>query len=138
MNTYLIHLYIATDRCLPPAFVFFVRAKYKHKSNIVIVTNLCVLGLVKTPCKKVRLRRENVQRQEGSVDCGLFALANLVEVLRGGDPRRARFCQKDMRMHLFRCISEQRWEPFPKQAQPVTRIDTADRFKSFTVSYRKT
>ena len=76
----------------------------------------CVLGLVKTPCKKVRLRRENVQRQEGSVDCGLFALANLVEVLHGGDPRRARFYQKDMRMHLFRCISEQRWEPFPKQA----------------------
>ena len=74
-----------------------------------------------------------MQRQEGGDDCGLFALANLVEVLDGGDPRKCRFDQRKMRMHLFKCLSEEKWERFPKQPQPVPRVDTADRFKSFSV-----
>lgn len=88
---------------------------------------------MKTPSKKVRLRRENVQRQEGGVDCGLFAIANLVEVLNGGDPRKIRMDQQKMRMHFFKCLSNQKWESFPKQSRPVPRVDTADRHKSFSV-----
>lgn len=91
-------------------------------------------GMVKTPCAKIRLCRESVQKQNGATDCGVFALANLVEVLCGGDPRKAKFDQKRMREHLFKCLSQQIWELFPKQAEAVQKVHDNDRFKSFSVS----
>ena len=90
---------------------------------------------MKTPCRKVCLRLENVQRQKGATDCGLFAVANLVEVLTGGDPRKARFDQGKMRDHLFWCLVEQKFTPFPKQCKDVQRIATRDRIRSFPVCW---
>lgn len=76
-----------------------------------------------------------MQRQSGGNDCGVFALANLVEVLCGGDPRKARFNQGTMREHLFKCLSMQKWEMFPKQETTVQRVQDKDKTRSIAVSH---
>ena len=73
-------------------------------------------GLVKTLCRKIRLRRENVKRQECGHGCGLFPLANLVEVLDGGDLRKCIFDKQKMRKHLFNASVEN----IPKAAPDST------------------
>ena len=93
------------------------------------------LGIVKTPSKKVYLRLEPVQQQVGGADCGVFAIANLVEVLCGKDPRQAQFNQDRMREHLFRCISLQAFTPFPKTEKLAPTKVTRDHMRSFRVSF---
>lgn len=37
---------------------------------------------------QLEIKYEGVQRQLGGSDCGLFAIANVVEVLSGGNPSK--------------------------------------------------
>lgn len=67
-----------------------------------------------------------MQRQKGGDDCGLFALANLVEVMHGQDPRKARYDKSKMRAHVYSCLTMQRWEAFPKHAVSVQRVQEKD------------
>lgn len=79
-----------------------------------------VLGLSKTPYDQLTLRVESVQKQEGTSDCGVFAIAFLVDVLLGGNPDTTRLCQALMREHLYKCLSNQKWEAFPTQdSEPI-------------------
>ena len=56
----------------------------------------------------------NCQQQDGSTDCGLFAIANAVEVAAGNDPEKVIFDQTAMRPHLMSCLESEKLEPFPK------------------------
>ena len=55
-----------------------------------------------------------VQKQGNSHDCGLHAVANLVEVLFGGDPQESSYGQLSMRQHLHDCLAQGRFSVFPK------------------------
>lgn len=39
----------------------------------------------------LELKYEGVQTQQGGSDCGVFAIANIVEVLSGGNPSKVNF-----------------------------------------------
>lgn len=78
-----------------------------------------VIGLERSPSDKVVINVEAVQRQEGGIDCGLFAIANLVECLNSADPRKARYNQKKMRGHLITCLRSKQLSVFPKVEAPV-------------------
>jgi hypothetical protein len=56
----------------------------------------------------------NCQKQEGGTDCGLFAIANAVEVVAGKNPENVIFDQTAMRQHLKSCFEIGKLEPFPK------------------------
>ena len=65
-----------------------------------------------------------VQQQNGGSDCGLFAIAFLVEVVSGGDVATAVFRQAQMRRHLAKCIRFKEFTTFPKnnyKGKKVTR-----------------
>ena len=47
-----------------------------------------------------------VHQQEGSEDCGVFAIAFAVELVFGGDPRAVIQRQESMRSHLESYLSE--------------------------------
>ena len=47
-----------------------------------------------------------VHQQEGSEDCGVFAIAYAVELAFGGDPRAVIYRQESMRSHLESCLCE--------------------------------
>ena len=55
-----------------------------------------------------------VQQQIGGSDCGVFAVAYLIELLHGHDPSKSRFIQKQMRNHMLQCSQSECWKPFPK------------------------
>ena len=67
-----------------------------HLDTLVFIhffkTTICTLvlpaGLHKTLAPHLRLRWESVQRQDGANDCGLFAIAFLVETLFGFNPAK--------------------------------------------------
>ena len=54
-----------------------------------------------------------VQKQEGIVDCGLFAVAFATCLACGHDPSNYRFNQNEMRSHLFTCLQQQHLTEFP-------------------------
>ena len=73
--------------------------------------------LMKTPTASA-LR---VQQQQGTVDCGLFAIAYAVSLAHGKDPAKTKFCQKSMRSFYVNCI---RKEQIEKSVARVARPDT--------------
>ena len=62
----------------------------------------------------LKVLKLSVQQQNGMLDCGLFAIANAVEVCYGKNPESTIYKQKEMRQHLFRCFNEGLLSPFPK------------------------
>ena len=58
-------------------------------------------------------RLMKTQRQEGSNDCGLFAIANAIEIAGVNDPVDVVFEQAVMRNHLISCFESENLEPFP-------------------------
>ena len=54
------------------------------------------------------------QKQVGGKDCGLFTIANALEVLGGNDVSQVIFDQSKMRKHLISCFENGKISPFPK------------------------
>ena len=52
--------------------------------------------------------------QEGSKDCGLFAIAYAVELVFSSDPSIQIYDQSQMRQHLVSCFENRLLSPFPK------------------------
>ena len=57
---------------------------------------------------------QSMQRQQGSDDCGLFAIAVAVDLAHDIDPGRATYRQPLMRLHLVKCFDRQVILPFPR------------------------
>ena len=55
-----------------------------------------------------------VHQQEGSEDCGVFAIAYAVELAFGCDPRAVIYRQESMSSHLESCLCEGKLSPFPR------------------------
>ena len=79
--------------------------------------------LMKTP--KVMVVR--VQQQQGTVDCGLFAIAYAVCLVNGKDPAKIKFNQQGMRAFYVDSIKKRRLDMFPTQKHIacVARPDTS-------------
>lgn len=61
----------------------------------------------------------DVQRQSGSCDCGLYAIAFGTAVAFADDPTNCLFDQVMMRSHLYSCLEAGRMKMFPhKKIQP--------------------
>ena len=57
--------------------------------------------------------RRPVQQQDGGIDCGLFAIANVYHAARGDVVEMMCFDQSAMRKHLAQCFERQQFSPFP-------------------------
>ena len=86
----------------------------------------------------------NVQQQNGSNDCGLFAIANTVSLCLRNDPHLLRYNQKQMRNHLYNCLERRSIMPFPVQVIPsrancqrVSTTLTVTVYCTCTVLHRK-
>ena len=61
--------------------------------------------------KKMLIKLPETQKQDNSIDCGLFSLANAVE-FKGGT--HIKFEQKYTREHLVHCLEKGNFSAFPK------------------------
>ena len=53
-----------------------------------------------------------VQMQDGSAECGIFAVAFAVTLASGGQPGACSYHQADMRLHLANCLEKNALTPF--------------------------
>ena len=81
----------------------------------------------------------SVQTQEGSSDCGLFAIAFAVEIAFHGvqNAISATFKQDHMRAHLEKCIAGEYFDPFPKTESPSERIYGKEVVMEISASLKK-
>lgn len=107
---------------------WIVASNLQRKDNIVemydsIYTSVSVKtqNLVKNifqpfpSSKNPRLQLVKTQKQVGTQDCGLFAIAMATAILNGHDTKTVRFRQQSMRDHLARCYEEQSLTLFPTE-----------------------
>ena len=65
--------------------------------------------------------------QEGTYDCGLFAVAYATSAAHGQDPAKCTYDQKQIRQHLYRCLCNGKITPFPlKSSSSSSRVITSD------------
>lgn len=55
--------------------------------------------------------------QNGSSDCGLYAIAFATAIAFGDDPGLCLFDQEKMRQHLYHCLEAGRLDPFPHRSR---------------------
>ena len=72
-----------------------------------------IAGMMQYHKSELVIQIMNVQRQRGSSDCGVFALALITAICFGLDPVSMFFDQKEMRKHLLKSIVTQEITPFP-------------------------
>jgi hypothetical protein len=65
---------------------------------------------------KLLIKLPETQKQDNSIDCGLFSLANAVEFCQSGfkGGTHIKFEQKYMREHLVHCLEKGNFSAFPK------------------------
>ena len=68
--------------------------------------------------KAVTIVVKTLQKQKGSRDCGLFAIAVMASLAHSEDPCSVTYDQSKMRKHLLECFSSKLIMPFPKSAVP--------------------
>ena len=80
-----------------------------------------------SPAERITLRMVNMQRQNGGVDCGLFAVSTAVSLCHGEDPAAHVKEQSQMREHFICCLESRDMVVFPDSDKPVR---TKQRIKS--------
>ena len=85
--------------------------------NLATVLQICKIYSAPPNHTTLKMRKLPVQQQNGTLDCGLFAVAYAVEVCMGNSPAAVSFDQKQMRSHLYTCLLDGVMSPFPKMSQ---------------------
>ena len=87
------------------------------KPNNVVIEHACRMILHTGP--EVTFVYEKVQKQLGSSDCGLFALAFATDLCHGLDPTKQSYNQEMMHRHFVGCLEKGKMTPFPNTAKRV-------------------
>ena len=58
-----------------------------------------------------------IQKQCGGDDCGLFTIANAVQLAKKCDPAKVKYLQYQMRANLIKCFEKGKMTTFPTQLQ---------------------
>ena len=80
-------------------------------------------------CKgsQIEIKIIDVQRQKGTSDCGLFAVAFATALANGIQPERLEFEQDRMRKHLYRCFNQDALSMFPaSRREPQATVQSTD------------
>lgn len=56
-----------------------------------------------------------MQQQNGSTDCGVFAIATMTSLAHDEDPSGIIYKQVELRHHLLKCISQGKLTYFPRE-----------------------
>ena len=99
-------------------------SKYQYLTTS---TELQLASLVNTPEPRITLEFVDVQKQCGSSDCGVYAVAFATALSLGQDPGTLHFAESEMRRHLFNMLKEKKLKMFPvtkkKRSVRVTEGD---------------
>ena len=77
-----------------------------------------IARMLQTQSDFIKIEFMDVAHQENGSDCGVYAVANAVEICRGHDPSSCNWDGPQMRKHLLRCLDKEDLVPFPQRALP--------------------
>ena len=82
-----------------------------------------IAQLVKTKSSSLDVNIMNIQKQTGTVDCAIYAIATVTSILLGQDPTSVVFNQKELRLHLINILEAKTLSLFPilKNRRPAQR-----------------
>ena len=63
----------------------------------------------------LKINMATIQKQRGVNDCGVFSIANAVQLAKKCDPVKINYIQWKMRSHLIKCFSQSKLTSFPSQ-----------------------
>ena len=95
----------------------------KANANDMVRIQICELFPGSHSNEKIKVQIRPCQIQKGGVDCGLFALANAVELALGNDLSKINFDQTKMRPHLRLCLESGQISSFPQTNMPQRRTE---------------
>ena len=72
-----------------------------------------IASLLYTQEKEIKLKFMNIQKQSGSNDCEIFAVANATLLALGKNPGKYLLNQRLMRSHLYECFVKGKLTIFP-------------------------
>ena len=81
--------------------------------NLDIEVKNQICAILKQESTYVTANRVPIQQQQGSADCGLFAIATAVALCNGYEPNKILFRQDKLRGHLIKCIENGSFTMFP-------------------------
>ena len=94
----------------PSSSVFVYDSLYSSASPSQMMQ---IASLLYSKEKKISLLFKDVQMQDGSSDCGVFAIAFATAITFGLDPGAFLFDQSKMRQHLLQCLQKSKMSMFP-------------------------
>ena len=71
--------------------------------------------------KILKINVKSCQQQKNGVDCGVFSIANAVEILHGGNPELITYDVGKLRDHLLTSVQLGEFTPFPKSSKRAPR-----------------
>ena len=83
-----------------------------------------IAQLVKTKNNSIDINVMNIQKQAGTVDCAIYAIATATSLLLCHDPTSVVLNQKEIRLHLVKLLEANTLSLFPvvKNRRPAQRI----------------
>jgi len=85
---------------------------FKKSPPNIIEKISCILN---TRYPEIIVEYVDCQRQSGSHDCGMFAIALAISLCFGNQPGRTLYSQSKMRAHLLHCLNNGIMEEFPQK-----------------------
>ena len=73
-----------------------------------------IAGIMCSQKATIECKLHKVQNQQGTSDCGLFAIAFATDLAYGNEPASAKYDQAKLREHFLDCLSKNILTPFPK------------------------
>ena len=75
------------------------------------------------PQGRIEAYTVNMQKQVGTVDCGLFAIATALELCHHNNPAKIRFRQESMREHFQKCLEQKKLTQYPRELEEYENVE---------------
>ena len=72
-----------------------------------------ICSLMKSEADSITINVQNMDKQTGGRDCGIFAIAYAVSLALGKNPAQYIYFQRQLRSHLLTCLEKQSFTEFP-------------------------
>lgn len=112
----------------PPSLVHVYDSVYDYVSE---TTKMQVATIMCSAESSITFKLHKIQFQQGTSDCGAFAIAYAADLAYGNDPASFRYKQDELRPHLLDCLEKKILLPFPKADTFYPRKPKLDKVSIF-------
>ena len=91
--------------------------------NISSAIQVSVANMMRSPHPAINIRFMNCDVHTNGNDCGIYAIANAVQIAFGGKPEEVSYTTEKMRPRLRQCLEKRRFSPFPSKPSDRSKAE---------------